>query len=235
LLKDIGARQVLVVVAHPDDAEFGAGGTVALWTADGVAVRYLIVTDGSKGSSDRAMSSARLVETRKVEQRRAADVLGAKEVVYLDVPDGEVMPDLALRHRLTRAIRLWQPDTVITHDPASLYWDEYINHPDHRAVGQATLDAIFPTARDHLNVPDLLAEGLEPHMVRTVLLTGSKAPDTWVAIDDVLERKIEALRRHESQFPDFDKVAERVRNRHREIAADRGMQYAEAFKKITLQ
>ena len=228
-------ERALVMMAHPDDAEFAAGGTVAKWTADGAEVIYVIVTDGSKGSSDPSMTSDKLVQIRKAEQRDAASVLGVTEVDFLDEPDGYVVPDLDLRHRLTRVIRHYRPDTVITHDPGSLYWDEYINHPDHRAVGQATLDAIFPTARDRLNVPDLLSEGLEPHIVRTVLLAHTKNADVWVDVGDTLDQKIEALRRHVSQFEDFDKIVERIREFLSEAAKERGMRYAEAFKKIELR
>jgi LmbE family N-acetylglucosaminyl deacetylase len=228
-------RRAMVVVAHPDDAEFAAGGTVALWARAGAEIIYVVVSDGSKGSSDLSMTSDRLVEIRHEEQQRAADILGVSTVDFLDFPDGEIAPDLALRHRLARAIRHHRPDTVITHDPASLYWDQYINHPDHRAVGQATLDAVFPTARDHLNVPELLTEGLQPHIVHHVLLTSSQSPDTWIDVTETTDRKIEALAAHASQFNDFDQIEQRVRERMAGTAEDHGMRYAEAFKHIELR
>jgi LmbE family N-acetylglucosaminyl deacetylase len=227
--------RVLVVMAHPDDPEFAAGGTVARWAEAGAEVTYVVVTDGSKGSGDRAMTSERLVAQREAEQRAAASRLGVREVVFLGFADGEIAPDLTLRHAITREIRRFRPDVVITHDPARLYWDQYINHPDHRAVGQATLDAVFPTARDFLNVPALLAEGLEPHNVREVYLSGAVEPDTWVDIEPVLERKVAALREHASQFADPDGMAERVRKRAADFADRHGMQFAEVFKRIAFQ
>ena len=233
-------KRILVISAHPDDPDFGAGGTVAKWTSGGHEAHYLIVTDGSKGSGDRDMTSERLVALRQEEQRAAARQVGVSEVHFLGFPDGEVMPDLRLRHALTRELRRLRPDIVVTHDPATIYWDQYINHPDHRAVGQAALDAIFPTARDHLNVPEHLAEGLEPHIVTEVYLTGSQKPDTFFDISSTLEQKLAALREHVSQFKDVEGVLGRVRERAglaAQMAADQGqpgLTLAEGFKKIEL-
>lgn len=224
--------RALVILAHPDDPEFGAGGTVARWSDEGIEVHYIIVTDGSKGSGDPTMTPSRLAAIRVEEQRAAAAVLGVGEVVFLGFRDGEIAPDLTLRHAITREIRRWQPDIVVTHDPASLYWDNAINHPDHRAVGQATLDAIYPTARDRLNAPQLLVEGLEPHAVREIYLTGPHAADTWIDIGGTIDRKLAALRAHASQIKDFDALETRLRERYAGLAEGRGMQYAEAFKRI---
>jgi LmbE family N-acetylglucosaminyl deacetylase len=226
---------VLVVMAHPDDPEYGAGGTLARWTGEeGCEVIYLIVTDGSKGSSERDMDPERLVTLRQAEQRAAADLLGVRQVEFLGFPDGEVAPDLVLRHAIAREIRRWRPDVVVTHDPATLYWESYINHPDHRAVGQATLDAVFPTARDHLNATHLLAEGLEPHVVHEVYLAGSRQPDCWIDIEPTFERKIAALRHHVTQIRDPDGLPERIRQRAAAAAEGHGLRLAEAFKKISL-
>lgn len=235
LMTPSSAKRVLVIMAHPDDPEFGAGGTLARWIEEeGCAVTYVVVTDGSKGSSDRDMTPARLAALRQAEQRAAARLLGVGQVEFLGFPDGEIAPDLVLRHAIARAIRRWQPDVVITHDPATLYWDNYINHPDHRAVGQATLDAVFPTARDHLNARHLLDEGLEPHIVREVYLAGSRQPDCWVDIAPTFERKLAALREHVTQIRDPDGLAERLRQRSAAAAEGHPMTLAEAFKKIVL-
>ncbi len=225
-------QRVLVVMAHPDDVEFSAGGSVAAWTGAGASVHYTIVSDGSKGSADPGMTPGRLRELRQREQLAAADCLGVESVDFLGFPDGELQPDLALRHAITREIRRHQPDLVVTHDPASLYWDHYINHPDHRAVGQATLDAVFPTARDRLNAPHLLVEGLEPHHVRQIYLSGSQHPDTWVDISATFDRKLAALREHASQIHDIDALARRLRERHRSLAEGQEMEMAEVFKRI---
>lgn len=232
-MPDADIERALVISAHPDDPEFGAGGTVAAWSDAGVEVTYVIVTDGSKGSDDRAHTPESLSELREREQRAAADVLGVKEVRFLGLPDGEVQPDLSLRHMLTREIRRARPDVVVTHDPATFYFDHYINHPDHRAVGQAALDAVFPTARDFLNAPHLLEEGLEPHIVGEVYLTLSLAPDHFVDIEGTIERKLKALAEHASQIRDMAGLAERMRERHRTLAEGHGMAFAEAFKRIS--
>lgn len=229
-----GPERVLVVVAHPDDAEFAAGGTLARWVAEGRTVDLVVVTDGSRGSADPRMTPSRLAALRLDEQRAAAAVLGLAAVDCLGWPDGEVLPDLRLRHAITREIRLRRPDLVLTHDPATLYWDHHINHPDHRAVGQATLDAVFPTARDRLNAPQLLADGLAPHVVRTVYLSGALQPDTWEDISATFPRKLEALRRHQSQIPDMEALERRLLERHGGLAEGHGMALAEVFKVIRL-
>ncbi|MFN2250776.1 MAG: PIG-L deacetylase family protein [Anaerolineae bacterium] len=232
---DGGFARALIVMAHPDDPEFTAGGTIAAWTSAGTEVAYVIVTDGSKGTSDRTMSVERLVPLREREQRAAGRTLGVDDITFLKLGDGEISPDLELRHAITREIRKHRPDVVVTHDPALLYWDHYINHPDHRAVGQATLDAVFPTARDWLNAPYLLQqEGLEPHHVREVYLAGAKDPDTWIDIAATIETKIDALREHESQIKDMGALPGRIHDRAAGMADGHGMALAEAFKRIRL-
>jgi LmbE family N-acetylglucosaminyl deacetylase len=222
-------------MAHPDDPEFTAGGTIASWTAAGVSVQYAIVTDGAKGSADRAMTPERLREVRQHEQRAAAARLGVHDVAFLGFPDGEIAPDLSLRRAIAREIRRSKPEVVVAQDPSSLYWDTFINHPDHRAAGQAALDAVFPTARDWMSAPDLLlVEGLEPHKVDQVWLTGSRAPDVWVDIAPTFERKLSALREHRSQIHDPDGLEARVRARAAAAAEGHGMELAEAFKRIAL-
>jgi LmbE family N-acetylglucosaminyl deacetylase len=228
-------NRALVAMAHPDDPEFTAGATIAQWTDAGVEVTYVIVTDGSKGTGDRTMTAERLSALREAEQRSAARHLGVEHVVFLGFPDGEIAPDLVLRHAITREIRRFKPDIVVTHDPGTLYTDTFINHPDHRATGQAALDAVFPTARDPLSAPFLLQqEGLEPHHVREVYLTGSRTPDTWVDIAPTFARKLAALREHASQIKDPDGLEGRLRERAAGLAAGHGMELAEAFKKIAL-
>jgi LmbE family N-acetylglucosaminyl deacetylase len=223
-----------VIVAHPDDPDFMAAGTLARWTALGGRVTLVIVSDGSKGTADRTLLPHELIATRKAEQRAAAAVLGVQEVLFLNQPDGQLVPDLALRRLLTGVVREIRPDTIVTHDPGRLYYDTYVNHPDHRAVGQATLDAVYPTARDHLNYPAHLADGMEPHKVKTLLLSAAVKPDYFVDITDTFELKLAALREHKSQIGDPDKLAERLREIHETLGGDKGMDLAEAFKRITL-
>lgn len=226
-------ERALVVVAHPDDPEFACGGTVARWTSEGSHVSYVIATAGCRGSDDPSISPAELGAIRKEEQRRAAEVLGVPEVVFLSFTDGEVLPTLALRSAIVREIRKARPDTVVTFDPARIYSDHTVNHPDHRYVGEAALYAVYPAARDRLNAPELVGEGLEPHKVAEVLLMGALEPDTWVDIGPTLERKIEALRRHLSQVGGFEGFEARVRERASRTASGHGMEFAEAYKRIT--
>jgi len=203
--EDTGPRRVAVIVAHPDDAEFLCAGTVARWAGEGHHVTYVLLTSGDKGSSDPAVTPEQLVATRETEQRDACDVLGVEDVIFLRHPDATLVPDLAMRREMTRVIRQVRPDIVICQDPTVRFvGQDYLNHPDHRATGEATLDAIYPAARDRMTFPELLAEGLEPHKVREVYLGGAKEPDVWVDITATLPKKLESLRRHVSQMGDWD-------------------------------
>ncbi|HUG15836.1 MAG TPA: PIG-L family deacetylase, partial [Thermomicrobiales bacterium] len=168
-------RRVMVVMAHPDDAEFICAGTVATWAAEGQEIIYVLGTSGDKGSEDPAMTAERLIATREAEQRAACDVLGVREVVFLRMPDAELVPDLEMRRTLTRVIRQHKPDAVVCQDPTERWVGSgYIQHPDHIAMGEATLAALFPSARDRLTFPELLAEGLEPHKVNEVYIASSE-------------------------------------------------------------
>jgi LmbE family N-acetylglucosaminyl deacetylase len=229
------AERVMVIMAHPDDAEFTVAGTVAKWAREGKIVIYVICTDGSRGSNDPKVRPKQMVAVRRAEQDAAARVLGVEEVVYLGYEDGTLEPSLALRRDLTRVIRRYRPDIVICQDPTVRYYgDGYLNHPDHRAAGDAALDAVFPSARTRYIFPELLAEGLEPHKVREVLIRGSLSPNFWVDISDTIELKIAALKKHESQVSHFQGLEEGIRARAQQVAEGQDMTYAESFKRITL-
>ncbi|MFA7296437.1 MAG: PIG-L deacetylase family protein [Dehalococcoidia bacterium] len=196
-------RRALVVAAHPDDADFGAGGTAALLARAGWEVRYLVVTDGSKGSDDPAFTPETLVATRAEEQRIAAAHLGVLDVRFLGYTDGELVSSRELLGRVTREIREFQPFAVYTHDPEPvIIQNSFVNHNDHRVTGLATVDAVYPTARDRLNFPEHLAEGLATHKVRELYLWGANEPTFTVDITPVLDAKIEVLLLHKSQFTD---------------------------------
>lgn len=206
---------VLGVFAHPDDPEFFAGGTFAKWAQDGADITFVIATSGDKGSADPDMTAERLAEMREQEEREAAAALGVKDVVFLRYKDGELFPTLELRRDITRLIRMKKPDIVVTLDP-TVFWRRNggINHPDHRAIGAATLEAVFPTARDRLNfIEHERDEGLETHKVSTVYIAGAAEPNMTVDVTDAIERQIESLRAHKSQISDMDKMAERIRER----------------------
>ncbi|MCY4464895.1 MAG: PIG-L family deacetylase [Chloroflexi bacterium] len=206
---------VLGVFAHPDDPEFFAGATFAKWAADGADITFVVATSGDKGSSVPDMTHERLAAIREDEERAAAAALGVKEVVFLRYKDGELYPTLALRRDITRMIRLKKPDIVVTLDP-TLYWRGTggINHPDHRAIGDATLAAVFPTARDRLNfIEHERDEGLETHKVSAVYIAGALEPTISIDVTESVEAQIESLRAHKSQISDMDKMAERIRER----------------------
>ncbi|HEU0115689.1 MAG TPA: PIG-L deacetylase family protein [Thermomicrobiales bacterium] len=230
-----GPKRIAVIFAHPDDAEFICAGTVARWAAEGNHITYVLLTSGDKGSDDQAVTPAQLVATREAEQRAAADILGVADVVFLRYADAMLVPDLDLRRTLTRVIRQVRPDVVICQDPTVRYvGQEYLNHPDHRAAGEATLDAVYPAARDRLTFPELLAEGLEPHKVREVYLAGSENADVAIDITPYLDVKLAALRAHASQIG-WD-PSEMVRKwAHEEATRFPGSgDYVEAFKYFKL-
>ena len=230
------ARCVMVVVAHPDDAEFGSAGTVAKWAREGKEIVYVLCTSGDKGTSDRSISPAQLAEVRRREQEAACRVLGVKEVVFLGYEDGVLQSTLELRRDIVRQIRRFKPDIVICPDPTSRwYGQQYLNHPDHRAAGDAALDAIYPSARDPHVFTELLAEGLEPHKVREVYITTREKADLFVDITDTIDLKIAALREHASQIGDRkDQVETWVREGARRLAEGQDMEYAESYKYIKL-
>lgn len=227
--------RVLVISAHPDDPEFSAGGTVARWVQAGTQATYVIVTDGSKGSADPKMTGEKLVEMRQKEQRAAAKTIGVSEVIFLGYPDGETYNTPDLRRDITQQIRLHRPEIVITHDPtARIISNAYLNHPDHRAVGDTVLDTIYPIARDRLNYPEHEAQGLEPHKVLDVFLSGSERPNLWVDIGATMDTKIAALKKHISQFDDMAKLEKRVRAFARNRAQKVSFEYAEIFRRVQL-
>lgn len=192
----------MVIVAHPDDAEFMVAGTVAKWTRLGCEVTYVIVTKGDKGSDDPAMTPARLTVIREAEQRAAGAVLGVRNFEFLGYDDGYLQPTLELRRDLARLIRRHRPECVVCFDPTNRFVSgNYVNHPDHRASGDAAIDAVFPTARDRLTFPELLVDGLEPHKVKQLWMGNPAQANVWVDIEDTLDLKRQALECHPSQLP----------------------------------
>ena len=231
-----GQGRVLVVMAHPDDAEFGAGATVGKWAREGRQITYLILTDGNRGSNDPAMTSERLAQIRHSEQRAAAQKLGVKDVFFLGYDDGSLMPTLDLRKQITRWIRRTRPDIVVAPDPTRRWTGQrYINHPDHRAAGEATLDAIIPGSDTRLVFPELLEEGLDPHEVKEIYLTGSNDPDVFVDISETIDLKIAALREHKSQVGDWGELEDTIKQRAAEMGKAGELPFAEGFKYFKLR
>ena len=221
----------MIVVAHPDDSEFGAGGTAARLNREGKQVIVIQVTSGDRGSPDRDAIPAEVAATREAELLEAARRLGGSEVVFLRCPDGELMPDIALREKITRMLRTYKPDVVITHDP----FRPYALHADHRAVGLATTDAVYPTARDPLYFHHHLDEGLEPHKAAEIWYFGAEQPDKFIDITETFDAKIDALKAHVSQIITGEGLAERMRERAVEVAAEQPFELGEAFKVVQLR
>lgn len=231
-------QRVMGIFAHPDDPEFFCGATFARWAGEGKQIIFVLATSGDKGSNDLTITSEQLITIRETEERAAAACLGVQDVIFLRYPDGELQPTLDLRRQLTRLIRLKQPDIVVTNDPTVRWYDSgYINHPDHRAIGDAVLDAVFPSARDHLTFPELYHdEGLAPHKVKQVYICGTPTPNVKIDVTDYVETKIRALREHRSQIADMEEMARRQRdNIDSQFVSDGGPRYTESFKVFTLR
>src|SRR5512146_277137 len=235
---DYTPKIAMSIQAHPDDQEFSIGGTLAKWSHAGTEIISVVITSGDSGSNDPAKDGSHkkeLAELREKEQLAANAVLGVRETVFLRYPDGELEPTVALRKDLTRLIRQFKPDTVLTGNPeAWFYGDEYVNHPDHRAAAQAACTAVFPSAGTRLIFTDLLAAGYEPHEVKRLYIHGTDKVNTWVDISDTLDLKIKALQQHVSQV-DPKEVDKWMREWAEEEAQGQEMKYAEAYKVMILK
>jgi LmbE family N-acetylglucosaminyl deacetylase len=226
-------KRGMVIFAHPDDAEYGCSGTVGKLARDGKHMVYVVVTDGSKGSADPDMSPERLIATRQGEQRDAARALGVAEVEFLGFPDGMLEPTIEVRKAITASIRKHKPDVVICQSPTrDLSMGVFVAHPDHLAAGEATFAAVYPCARDRMTFPELLAEGLEPHKVPELWVSGTASPDYFVDITGTLDQKLQALMAHASQVG--EQVREWIPERAKKVGESAGMEYAEGFKRIQI-
>lgn len=226
------SADILVVVAHPDDAEFGVAGTVARWVQEGKQVVYVVCTSGEKGTTDRSTRPTDLARIREREQESAARVLGVREVLFLRLPDQGLEDTPEFRKMVVRAIRTYRPHTVVTCDP----YRRYVWHRDHRIVGQVTLDAVFPFARDHLAYPDLAAEGLEPHKVREMLFFGAEDVNYRSDITATFDLKVAAFRCHESQVRELEMqdIGAWLREWSCSMAEGAECELAEAFHRVDI-
>ena len=226
-------KRVMVVTAHPDDSEFGAGSTVAKLTREGKTVTYCVVTNGNKGLSDRSMTPERLVTIREEEQRNAARVLGVDTVDFLGFPDCELENTRESRMAVTAAIRRHRPDLIICQNPNRTK-NFGASHRDHREAGGIVLDCVYPLARDHMAFPELLAQGLEPHKVKEVHTMWWDEPEVVVDTSDTIDIKIKALLCHVSQIKDTAGMEKRVRERGAQLGKPKGYAYAETFDRIVI-
>jgi LmbE family N-acetylglucosaminyl deacetylase len=233
VLKDSEVQRILAVLAHPDDADFGAGGTIARWTDEGIEVTYCLVTDGDAGGFDRSVARAEIPEIRRTEQRNAAKAVGVEDVRFLGYPDGRLELTLDLRRDISRVIRQVRPQRVLTQSPERNWARIQASHPDHLTTGEAALRAIYPDSRNPFAFPELLAdEGLEPWEVAEVWVMAHPTPNHHVDVTDTFDRKIAALRAHVSQTAHMDDLEVWLRERLGHIATEAGLpagHLAEAF------
>jgi len=234
---ELGAslRRILCISAHPDDNEFTIAGSVARWTREGRDVGFCLVTTGGAGVNEHTPSSEGLIPIREKEARAAAKILGVRDLVLLGYVDGTLEPTLGLRRDLTRVIRRYRPDIVVCGDPTVRYYgNEYLNHPDHRAVASAALDAAFPSSETSAIFPELLAEGLAPHKIKQAFITGSLDPDVFVDISATLAAKCRALKAHRSQVGKGEWVDQLLTAWAVRDGKRGGVRHAEAFKRMVL-
>ncbi|MGP0109331.1 MAG: PIG-L deacetylase family protein [Acidimicrobiales bacterium] len=206
-----GVERILVMTAHPDDVDFGAAGSVAVWTHAGVEVAYCIATDGDAGGSDRSVSRPEMAVVRREEQREAARVVGVSDVTFLGFPDGRLTPDLDLRQAIAGVIRRFRPDRVVAQSPERNWSRIYASHPDHLAAGEAAICAVYPDARNPFAFPALLEEGLEPHSVPELWVMTTERADRVVDATEFFDLKLAALRSHKSQVGDGEHLGELLR------------------------
>jgi LmbE family N-acetylglucosaminyl deacetylase len=227
----VGFASALVIFAHPDDAEFMCGGTVAAWAREGTDVHYCVVTDGSAGSNEPGVSREQMIPIREREQRAAAEILGVSGITFLGFRDGELEVNLETRRAVAAVVRRVRPEVIVAQDPSRLWSGSgYVNHWDHKQAGTLALCAVMPDAPSRPQFPELLEQGLEPFEVPNLWL-GAEEPDTFVDITKTIDLKLEALRAHASQGTDDAETW--VRERARELGAKGGVEYAEAFRAFT--
>ena len=229
------SQKILVILAHPDDPEFFCGASLAKWARAGHEITYLLLTCGDKGfnpTTQPDMTTEKLCALRHVEQRNAANVIGAKAVHFLDVEDGYLTPNLDLRRDIVREIRRHKPDILVTCDPQNLFAMYGLNHPDHRACGQVLFDVVFPAAGSKVFFPELIDEGFEPHMPKEVWCSLTLQPNTILDVTDTWDVKLKALFEHTTQIQEPDKLAERMKSRRAEDSTEENPRYEEKFRVV---
>ena len=229
------SQKILVILAHPDDPEFFCGATLARWARAGHQITYYLLTCGDKGfnpTTHPEMTPEKLCEIRYVEQANAAKVIGAKPPLFLNRADGYLFPDLDLRRDVVRIIRQHKPDVLVTCDPQTLFATYGINHPDHRACGQVVLDAVFPAAGSPVFFPELLKEGLEPHMPKEVWCSLTSQPNATIDVTDTWDIRLNAVLEHKTQVQDVDELIKRFKARRTEDSTDESPRYEEKFRVV---
>lgn len=233
----MSGRTILAIGTHPDDIELTCAGSVARWIQEGDRAVLVVATDGARGGKLPGGNGEAMARLRRAEQMDAAAVLGIADVTFLGFPDGELEDTRQLRGSLVEVVRRHRPDIVVVMDPLTVILrDSYVNHRDHRMLGMATLDALYPQASNAAYFPEQVARGFLPHKVPELLLTATERPNFWVDVTATLDRRFDALRRHRSQvrlWPDGgEAVIEEQRRLAAAVGADHGMTYAEEFRRV---
>ncbi|MDO8618481.1 MAG: PIG-L deacetylase family protein [Candidatus Daviesbacteria bacterium] len=238
-MNSMTGKVVLVIAAHPDDPEFGCGATVAKYVSGGAKAYYVICTNGQRGSRHHDIDGKKLTEARHKEQKKAADIIGVTETIFLDHEDGALQADMNLKEELVKIIRKLKPDIIFTHDPSFYYFvrEDFsmVNHNDHRETGIATLDAVYPLARDLASFPDHKKLGLTPHNVPMVLLFNFDKPNYLEDVTDTFETKYKAILEHESQVDDAKLTRMWLEKRLSSLGKEISAKYAEGFTKLVLR
>lgn len=234
---DVRPERALVIVAHPDDADFGVAGTIARWVREGTVARLVCCTSGDAGADDARIDPLELAHRREEEQRAAARVVGYESVDFLHRPDGALDNDLALREQLVRIIRQFMPDAVLSMDPTVIIHERgFVQHIDHRMAGLAAVDAVYPAARNAMAFPSLVIdEGLEPHTVNNLYLFFTDRPNAWVDVSDTIDTKIAALREHVSQLRKPEEIEGMLRGWSAEAGQKIGVTAAEGFRFLEIR
>ena len=230
-------KVVLAIGAHPDDIEYGCGATLAKLSKLGATVYFGVSTDGNRGSRQTKIGKQELIQLRHQEQLNAAQVVGAKEVFFLEEEDGNLVADIKFKEKVVKLIRKLKPDLIFTHDPTWYYHirddgSAMVNHTDHRACGEAVLDAVYPLARDLQSFPDHIDEGLEPHTVPELYLFNFYDPNFVFDVEDFIETKIASVAAHKSQIDDLDGVRNWITNRAKNLGEKNNLNLAEGFIKL---
>ena len=226
-------KRAMVVFAHPDDAEIGAGATASAWASQGCEITYLQCTTGSSGSNDSSMTSNRIVKIRTSEQEAAANVIGVKDIIKLNHPDGELEADRSFLSEIVHAIRKYRPEVIFTHDQHRI---QGFQHRDHRNVGTTVQDAVYPYARDHLHFTAQLSADIQTHKVKHILFWGADRPDVIVNVSDSIDNKIAALSKHKSQLAGLSfgsNIDNQLKERHAYVAKGHSFEYGEIFRRLT--
>lgn len=237
MAEDFKGKVVLAFGAHPDDIDFGCGATISMMASKGAKIYLAVCTDGNRGSRQTVIEKSQLIKTRHQEQLKAAEVVGAEEVFFLEEEDGNLISDIKFKEKVVKLIRKIKPDLIFTHDPNWYYHirddgSAMVNHTDHRACGEAVLDAVYPLARDLQSFPDHIAEGLEPHTVPELYLFNFYSPTFVFDVTGFVDQKLEALAAHASQIDSFDEVKKWVTNRAQDLGKTHKMKFAEGFTKL---